>query len=344
MTRSHYIPQFILRHFCVDNSITYCDLVNQNVESRNTKSVFSEKGYYPNDLEKALCERIEAQFANILNNKILSNRYKVILNADELMLLKKYLLISVFRFKYEDPLEKEVFANCSKEEVEEYKGNFYENINKILNCQTKEEMFDYTNFEDQRTNPTLTAYVRDILFSYLVFVTSATEEEEFLISDRGYASYEGPGKYEKLFTIIDLIKESGDPQLIQISSMMTPHDFSVFPLSKTMSVITMSPFYKILYVNEGQEKKRIEKSGVIQNYLGFENSRIINPPKLSTNNDKVLQYHYLTSILKTEDMVFLNTLMMINAKQYVACSDLNHIQETVKDLNADNDLSYMLVE
>ena len=54
MINSHYIPQFILRHFLNTEKIQYCDLKNKKVESRNTKSVFSEKEYYPEYLKTSL--------------------------------------------------------------------------------------------------------------------------------------------------------------------------------------------------------------------------------------------------------------------------------------------------
>ena len=41
---NHYIPQFLLKHFCENGTIQYCDIENRKVEARNTRSVFSEKG------------------------------------------------------------------------------------------------------------------------------------------------------------------------------------------------------------------------------------------------------------------------------------------------------------
>ena len=47
MVRSHYIPQFILRNFCEEGKIAYCDLDTKETALRNPRSVFSEFGYYP---------------------------------------------------------------------------------------------------------------------------------------------------------------------------------------------------------------------------------------------------------------------------------------------------------
>ena len=81
MIRNHFVPQFLLRNFCIDDRIQYCDLTENTVEQRSTRSVFSEKGYYPDELEKELCYKIEAQFASILKNKIINERYSISLNS-----------------------------------------------------------------------------------------------------------------------------------------------------------------------------------------------------------------------------------------------------------------------
>ena len=99
MVNSHFIPQLILRHFCEDEKIQYYDLSSGNIESRSTKSVFSEKGYYPENIEKDLCHKIEVQFANILNNKILKENYNIALTSEELLTIKKYLIITTLRVK-----------------------------------------------------------------------------------------------------------------------------------------------------------------------------------------------------------------------------------------------------
>ena len=89
MVNSHFIPQLILRHFCENEKIQYYDLSSGNIESRSTKSVFSEKGYYPENIEKDLCHKIEVQFANILNNKILKENYNIALTSEDLLTIKK---------------------------------------------------------------------------------------------------------------------------------------------------------------------------------------------------------------------------------------------------------------
>jgi len=57
MVRSHYVPQFILKNFCWDNKITYCDFETKTKELRNVYSVFSQKGYYSDEVENELCDK-----------------------------------------------------------------------------------------------------------------------------------------------------------------------------------------------------------------------------------------------------------------------------------------------
>ena len=89
---NHYIPQFLLKHFCENGTIQYCDIENRKVEARNTRSVFSEKGYYPDELEHDLCNKIESQFSKLLNDKLAISRYKVTINSEEKKKKKKYMI------------------------------------------------------------------------------------------------------------------------------------------------------------------------------------------------------------------------------------------------------------
>lgn len=90
MVNNHFIPQMILRHFCENEKIKYYDIENRTIETRTTKSVFSKKGYYPDQLEKDLGQKIEVQFANVLNKKLLCNTYKIVLTQEDMLILKKF--------------------------------------------------------------------------------------------------------------------------------------------------------------------------------------------------------------------------------------------------------------
>jgi len=310
---------------------------------RNTKSVFSEKEYYHEELERNLCEKIETQFASLLNNKILTSRYDLTLSADDMLILKKYLLVTLFRYKNIETNEQELYPQLSKEEIGKFKGDFYENLNKILDCKTMEDTFKYIELENESTNMTLIAYLRDILFSYTVFVSSKHCGEDFLIPDKGYASYEGIGRIKKFNATLDLAQKTGDQMLYQIASMLTPHDYSVFPLSNNMAVITMSPFYKLCMENSPYKIKYPEESSSLSKMLGFGSKEKIKPPKVFDHAGKGTDYVCTISSLNTEDMVFLNSLLITNTNKYFACADVKRIKETIETMNERNELLFLKI-
>ena len=155
MVNSHFIPQFILRNFCSDNKIQYYNKSTQTLETRSTRSVFSEKGYYPDHLEKELCSKIEYQFSVVLNNKILNARNNITLNYEDMWILKKFLIITMLRI-HDDNMEhntwykflkRDGFIQNPDEFQSKFSGDFYENITKILNCSDPISALELTETE-----------------------------------------------------------------------------------------------------------------------------------------------------------------------------------------------------
>lgn len=330
MVNSHYIPQFILRHFCVDNNIQYCDIEKRRVEKRTTRTVFSEQGYYPDKLEHELCVKIESQFANILNNKITKERYRIFLNADEMLLLKKYLMISILRYRT-DELEKDpILQGLSKEQLEYLGGDFCENINKILVCKTKEDAFKYCNFESSDTNMTLMAYVKDVLCSYTVFVKTNNCGEDFILPDRGWGTYEGPIHIKKLTSTLELAMKTGDPLLFRIAEMITPHDYSIFPLTRNMAVMTVSIFFKLCMPDFPYNVIFPEEAPTLSQALGFGNAKTITPPVPRKVYGKGTEYLCEIQQLSKHDTVFLNSLLLSNADNYFAYAECERVKRSLE--------------
>lgn len=314
MLRSHYIPQFILRAFCGDDRIQYMDLSSKKVESRNTRSVFSEYGYYPEQLEHDLCDKIECDFA-VVHRKIIASVGKLTLSAAEMFLLKKFLLISVLRYDLVDENDKKFFSEIGDANRIKLFGDFFENINKILNCKTKEELTNFYSYEDANTNLSLTAYVKDILGSYMIFVKSTECGKEFLIPDKGSAWFMGRLAIKKLSMVNEMIKNTQDDSFYQILSLLTPHDYTVFPLSKDMAALCMSPFFKLMADNPVFRVSRND----IQDILGFGYGYMLKPAKvLFAQDKKPLDYEFDIKPLCGRDVEFLNGLLLKNAESHIA--------------------------
>lgn len=330
MVNSHYIPQLILRHFCVDNNIQYCDIEKERVERRTTRTVFSEQGYYPDELEHDLCVKIESQFGNLLNSKLIKERYRITLNADEMLLLKKYLMISIFRYRT-DELEKDlVLHGLSKEQLEDFGGNFFDNINKVLACTTKEDALKYCSFETLGTNINLMAYMRDVLCSYTVFVKTNNCGEDFIIPDRGWGTYEGPIHIKKLTETLELAMKTGDPLLFQIAAMTTPHDYSIFPLTRNMAVMTVSTFFKLCMPDSPYNIKFTEDAPTLSQAIGFGSARTITPPVPKNVYGKGTEYLCEIQQLSKQDTIFLNSLLLSNADKYFAYAECARVKRSLE--------------
>ena len=66
-------------------------------ENVKPDKAYCEKGFYDDDTEDKLNLRLESQFAKLLTEKILKCKDKIEFSREELLLVKKFLLISIIR-------------------------------------------------------------------------------------------------------------------------------------------------------------------------------------------------------------------------------------------------------
>lgn len=333
MVKSHYVPQLILRNFCKDNKIQYFDLNTKKTESRSTKSVFMEKGYYPRELEQALCHKIEAQFANLLNNKILNERYRICLNAHDMLILKKYLIITMLRVR-DDELEQNIWYRELKRsgfiaEYDSYQaffsGDFYSNINRVLECKSRDSILALA---EKGENLNLFTFIKDVIYSYNVFVKSNNSKEDFVISDRGWAGYRGPLGVKKLNAMMNMLEIKYDPFIEMLIHMSSPQDYAVYPLSKTMALVTISPAYKVLLPGAPYNIIYPEEAPTLSACLGFGDSKTIEPPENRMRKDGQKEYLYTIKQLPRHDVIFINGLMIKNADNYIGYADANLVKNS----------------
>ena len=330
MINSHFVPQFLLRNFCSDSKIQYYNKNTKTVESRSTRSVFSEKGYYPDQLEKDLCNKIEYQFSVVLNNKLLKARDKITLNSDEMWILKKYLIITMLRV-HDDNMEhntmyrflkRDGFIQDPDEFEVKYSGDFYDNIIKILNCPDPYSALELTNTE---ANITLFSFIRDVINSYNVFVRSNRSKEDFVITDRGWANYCGIISVKKLNAILDTPVYQFDPFLQQVIRMSSPQDYAVYPLSSNLAIITVSPAVQVMLPGSPYKIILPPEAPTLAKCMGFGNNRIFTAPKKQLICGMKL-YTYEVHQLKQSDVAFLNCLLIDNADAFIGFADQSKIR------------------
>ena len=355
MINSHYVPQIILRNFYVDDKITYCDLENKTIQLRNARSVFSEEGYYPPEIEKELCKKAEYQFANLFHNKLEDARNSVTLSSDDLFILKKYLIVSAIRYKSE-------LTEDEKKLVEmlgpEFKIDYDRSLNEILACTKIEDVFDilqhlydhiWKMFKDgmdgaQELNLHLWSEMKDIIHSYIIFV-STRGEESFVIPDVGRGVYQGPIAMQKAFVLLDYIAQTRDSQALRLMQLISPRDYAIYPLSKNLAIVTMDSFYKLFTKSEFHVNIKLPKEyPTLSSVLNFGSSDVITPPRVKVTGRKK-EYKYEIQHLSSQDVSHFNCLMMAEAKRYIACECIKKVQRSIKMVGeySDKDFSFMNV-
>lgn len=331
---SHYVPQFILRNFynSIEEKVQYANFEEQTVQTRNTKSVFSEKGYYPDELESDLCHKVEHAFANLFHNKLENSGSSITLSVDELFLIKKYLIITNIRYRYEEsPAEKALYEAIGRSNCKDFFGD----INRILECNTIDSVMDIINRNplemltpDGISDSYLWAETKDVLHDYLLFV-KARGTEKFVIPDIGKAVYEGPMSRKKMYGLLELGLQ-GKTELLRISQMLSPRDYSVYPLGKNFAIISMSVFFKMF--TESEVKANVilpPECPTLSSILGFGNRDIIAPPKVKFGRNGK-EYKYTVKQLAISDVTHFNALMIAEAKNYLVFSDKNDIKKSVE--------------
>ncbi len=337
MINSHFIPQLILRHFCEDEKIQYYDIENKKTETRSTRTVFSEKGYYPEQLEKNLCNKIEVQFANILNKKLLNNNYKIVLTREDMLIFKKFLIITTLRVRDENMdhnswyqvLKRDGFIPKNNENNDFFSGDFYENLNEILECDNLDTLIEIAH----NGNMNLFTYIKDIVYSYNVFVRTNNCKEDFVIPDRGWAGYRGPMSVKKMNAMYNMLELRYDPFIDMLLHMSSPQDYAIFPLARNFAVITMSPAFKICLPEAPYNIIYPDNAHSLSQCLGFGSSNTIAEPKNKMLRDGTKEYYYSIQQLSKMDVMFLNSLLIANADQYYGFANEQRVKSSIEKYN-----------
>lgn len=348
---SHYIPQFILRNFCNDNgNLVYCDFDNKTTSVRNTRSVFSEEGYYPDRLEKDLSKQLEHSFANLYHNKLENAKDSIVLTRDEMFTIQKFLIASSIRYKYELTDNDKRFLNAIPKEYRYlYEINSLEGLDRILDFNDYDELVEYINhvidtryspnpntYKDSDVNLQLFIEAREVLSNYLIFVRPSGKEE-FLIPDIGRGAYSGKMAVDKImFSFYMMINDPNEISL-QLPKLLSPRDFMLYPITKDLAIISMSVFYKLV------SEASIERHGIqLRDYsesLGFLDNTILNPSSYLKNDC----FHYKIKRINLHDVCHLNCISINQSKHFIACSDLSKIQQSISfaKVNIERDVSFL---
>lgn len=345
MVNSHYIPQFVLRHFSENERIQYCDIDNRKVERRNIKTTFSEKGYYPDEIESNLCNKTESQFAKLLNDRILKEKYRITLTRDELFILKKYLIVSIMRYDLTEQYEMD--GSVPDDRIQSYSDTFYKNINKVLNCSCLDDMMQYVNidpFKYLNSNDAnkelgdikLFADVKNILHSYIVFVRTNRSKEKFIVPDTGFAyqathlSVYSNDKFDKCMYTLNYAMKTGNPYIFHVSQLLSPYDYYICPVSDDMAIVSLSSFFKF-FNKKSDIYGMVPIDGLsVRGMIGFGDSDMVEAPHPNTKYGKPVSYDYAIKQLTANDVYYLNSDMINNSLHFIGFKDLKDVKASIQ--------------
>lgn len=278
---SHYVPRLSLRQFG-DKLNMYNVQTGEYKENVSLENAFAEKGFYTEEVEDKLNKRVESQFANLFNNKLLKENKTLELSRQEVKLIKKFLLISIIR-SYDTQHILQIERELRQKQVEELKNMpnvsseeidlFLKNLLPEEKVIEHESSYDYWmrtinvildtdgSPEEIIKHPYMTfpafRWASVINYGYLAFWDSNYKRDEYVITDIGMTSENEKGwngitvqNHIKKDYLSNFLENEKNPLIQQdIGSILLRNkdfheNFMMFPISGKRMIVEINPFFK----------------------------------------------------------------------------------------------------
>lgn len=359
--KNHYVSQFVIRRF--SDAINIFDVHNGKIdESKRPQKVFYQEDIFDEETEK-LFNYVESRVANIISQKILAKE-KVELTRKELILLKRYMLICSVRTQSPEFFCKLLrgFERNANRYISICK--YYNDCGSLPSVNTL-QLSDNELFQRTLKVFSTTEYFRDIvknslatkemlawavpfLESYLAF-WDAPENKEFVLTDCGMSTeYEG---FHLITGGVDISKvsylqaqlkeHSAEYGMLMATNCVMYENYNLFVISSTRCMVSVNPFFRLYH---GYQTACLDEHGImsqktilkkpdiwpaiIQNQSLFdvpENEYQINE-SFFTEGDK---YTYQAKTLTEKDMIYVNTLLLSQAKEIIGFNDARKIIDSI---------------
>ena len=348
MSNCHYVPRLILRKFS-DKLSLYNVKTGELKENIPPEHAYAMQGFYDDETEKKLNLKIESQFGGLLSNLILKRENEIRLSRANVLLIKKFLLVSMIRsIQAEDwmQMEKHFYSLCppapfEEKQIEGESPNEYwlRTINVILDTDgTPQQVLNHPD----KTYPAY-RWACIVNSAYLAFWDAPGNRDEFVITDIGMTSENEKGwdgvrvhnqkKLDYIAKLLELTKDESERENL-LSLRYTVRNFSenfqMFPISSKRMIVLISPFFKFRYFmkSSGISVPDLRDLTVIPNEKLFEPNR--NDYVLPPIPNKGYQYHegdkyiYDVKVLTTDEIRYCNALFMDRIDTHLGFSSLNH--------------------
>lgn len=192
--RHHYIPQFILRNFCIDEdgNTYFVDVKSKQQNKRQVSELFTGINIYVDIGSDEISEEVKENFARfedevapLIKEKLLDKEEFVLTDAEDEKLILFFTLM-MFRFKYVQDLFREELSTESQELYSNLRrGKKFEdfwkiNLAKLAKCRSVGEVME--NGEIDESIKSFLIDTLDILEKYIC-VVEPREGAEFVLGD-----------------------------------------------------------------------------------------------------------------------------------------------------------------
>ena len=365
MSNNHYVPRLILRKFS-DKLSLYNVKTGDLKENIPPEHAYAIQDFYDNETEKKLNLKIESQFGGLLSNLILKRENEISLSRAHVLLIKKFLLVSMIRsIQAEDwmQVEKHFYSLCppapfEEKQIEGESPNEYwlRTINVILDTDgTPQQVLNHPD----KTYPAY-RWACIVNSAYLAFWDAPSNRDEFVITDIGMTSENEKGwdgvrvhnqkKLDYIAKMLELTKDESERENL-LSLRYTVRNFSenfqMFPISSKRMIVLISPFFKFRYFRKslGVPVPNLSDLTVIPNEKLFEPNR--NHYVLPQMPNQGYQYHgddkyiYDVKTLSTDEIRYCNALFMDRIDTHLGFSSLNHAVGSIVKYKKLNDPPYV---
>lgn len=242
--KHHYIPQFILRNFCFDDSgnVLYFDKTTRQVNIKNTREIFMVKGLYCDEInspdnrmkiEKDLSV-FENEVSHIIKDKILG-KDDIYITVEEDEKLKLFFAIMGFRSKNTSIRLGNNASQDTKKFYNRFQSNgnisdlWKRNLGFLVNCRSLEDVIKH-----DKIDPPIKAFmIRDIwgcTGTYFSVVRCSEECDCFIIGDAYPVEVNGETNWSTSSMLYAIHPISPDTAILLVSNGadIAPREVTMF--------------------------------------------------------------------------------------------------------------------
>lgn len=355
LDNNHYIQKSLLNNFATRGNngkykICVLDLYKFTAKFKQTNRAFCEMNMYDVSsdddkiLERKLNEYVEKPM-NAIRKRLMSADETVTLTRKELCIIKKYLLLQIYRtpgnlMSYTNPPKNSFELSQYNLRDGESKEDFWKR-EMLTIVETDWEELAKTDMVGVKKH-----YVQIQTDSFLMFVRT---NQEFCINDRGCVTERIPitipeemeekfvqedKEYGKQMFGVDNFDESARKEIENKSSYFD--NYVMFPIASNLAILLVSVLWKKWYLNHLPPRL---PSLILWRHMSFPRHNYVNQDKIRNEADILKykspddKYTYTIHTLSENETEELNHLTINEAFRYLGLKTPSMFLKTIRDYN-----------